>query len=103
MDRGRWYSIQGRRNRSDESWDSDERVAPDGVRQTAFVIGPRDHPSSPDALRGIAHDDGGAGEVEHLDVVQIVADRHHLGAPEPAHLRPPRQCGSLRAAVTEYE
>src|SRR5437660_6755923 len=79
-------------------WRSRKQVHPDSCRKPAFVIGSRQAIASGfDGLARVAHHDGRAGEVEHLHVVQVVADRHHLVPRPAARLRPPRERRSLRA------
>ena len=66
-----------------------------GCRQPTLIVGAgRPVAARLERLGGVAHDIGGAGEVEHLDVVQVVADRDDLSRRPAAPLRPTRRASS---------
>src|ERR1039457_1634743 len=53
----------------------------DGCGNSAFVVMQSDRPAVLlQVVRGISHDDRMAGEGQHLNVIVIIADGHHLGA-----------------------
>src|SRR5664279_6437229 len=60
----------------------------DGCGNSAFVVMQSDGPAVLlQVVRGISHDDRMAGEGQHLNVIVIIADGHHLGAVSYTHLR----------------
>src|ERR1051326_7320192 len=56
-----------------------------GERQAAFVVAGRHLvPAAFERIRRVPHDDGSTGEIQHGDVVQVVAHGHDVGAVDAA-------------------
>ncbi|MCK7521761.1 MAG: hypothetical protein MZV64_30795 [Ignavibacteriales bacterium] len=64
----------------------------DGGRHAALVVAERDGPSqSLQRLDGVPHHHRNAGVLQHLAVVEVVADRHHGVARQPLARHPLRR------------
>ena len=56
-------------------------MPPNRRRETALVVRRRGMVAALlHRVHRIAHDHGSAGEIEHLDIIQVVADRHDVGS-----------------------
>src|SRR6185369_16667632 len=74
----------------------------DGVGYAAFVVAEGEGPTVLfEFVAGVCHEDGQAGELEHLDVVEITSDGHDLIARDAAMFGPALECVPLGAVLIE--